>query len=85
METIDASTCTIPIGFFENMKGKDGEINMGMPMDMMNGVGMIPSSMMMPFCYSMASMMVANMEMSRLLSMVSCFLFKFSRNGRWGP
>lgn len=45
-------------------------LNMGVPLDMMNGMGMVPSSMMMPFCYSMASMMMANMEMSRMMSMV---------------
>jgi len=38
--------------------------------DMMNGMGMVPSSMMMPYAYSMASMMMANMEMSRMMAMV---------------
>ena len=57
----------------ENISLDDGDMQKGLnhpSMDMMNGMGMIPTSMMMPFCYSMASMMMANMEMSRMMSMV---------------
>jgi hypothetical protein len=43
---------------------------MAAQMDMMNGMGMVPSSMMMPYAYSMASMMMANMEMTRMMAMV---------------
>lgn len=60
----------------ENGSPSDAEVggNLNAQMAMMNGMGMIPSSMMMPYAYSMASMMMANMEMSRMMSMVLSYI-----------
>jgi hypothetical protein len=71
VEKVNATTLTSPVLSDDNgNNNSEHKGNVAAQMDMMNSMGMVPSSMMMPYAYSMASMMMANMEMSRMMAMV---------------